>query len=207
MYPDNNQPVNSYDYLNQIAPQPTRSKFDLFNQKPSMKILLGLGVAFIVVMILSIIIGLTTGSGNKIEHLAAKLTSTQSVAASATDNIKDSQLRKMNSDLKLYLTNTIRDATPIFAKSDIKMGSLDKKVVELESNAKMLGTLEDARLNAVYDRAYAREMATQLDTVITLMRQIYGSTNDASLKAFLNSSYKSLEPTQKQFEDFNELNG
>jgi len=206
MYPDDNQlPVSPTDYLNQIAPQPTRSKFDLLHQKPSRLALIGLGVAFVIVVILSVVVGLMTGSSN-VEHLAAKLNSTQSIAVSATDNLKDTQLRKLNSDLKLFLTNTIRDATPIFAKSDVKMDSLSASVTKAESNTTTLATLEDARLNAVYDMKYARVMAYQLDTVIALMQQIYKSTGNENLKSFLISAYKSLEPTQKQFADFNAAN-
>lgn len=206
MYPnDNQQPVSPSDYLNQIAPQSTRSKFDLLHQKPSRLVLIGLGIAFVIVIILSVVVGLMTGSSNE-EHLAAKLNSTQSIALSATDNIKDTQLRKLNSDLKLFLTNTIRDATPIFAKSGVKMDSLSASVKKAESNTATLATLEDARLNAVYDMKYARVMAYQLDTVITLMQQIYKSTGNENLKSFLISAYKSLEPTQKQFADFNAAN-
>ena len=206
MYPNDNQPpVSPTDYLNQIAPQTTRSKFDLLHQKPSRLVLIGLGAACIIVIILSIVVGLMTGSSN-VEHLAAKLNSTQSIAVSATDNLKDTQLRKLNSDLKLFLTNTIRDATPIFAKSGVKMDSLSASVTKAESNTTTLATLEDARLNAVYDMKYARVMAYQLDTVITLMQQIYKSTGNENLKSFLISAYKSLEPTQKQFADFNAAN-
>ena len=206
MYPNDNQPpVSPTDYLNQIAPQTTRSKFDLLHQKPSRLVLIGLGAACIIVIILSIVVGLMTGSSN-VEHLAAKLNSTQSIALSATNNLKDTQLRKLNSDLKLFLTNTIRDATPIFAKSGVKMDSLSASVTKAESNTTTLATLEDARLNAVYDMKYARVMAYQLDTVITLMQQIYKSTGNENLKSFLISAYKSLEPTQKQFADFNAAN-
>jgi hypothetical protein len=206
MNPNNDQPTNSIDYLNQIAPQTTRSKFDLLHQKPSRLALMGLGVLFVFVMILSVVVGMMTGNGSNLEHLAAKLNNTQSVVNSATGKIKDPQLRALSSSLDLYLTNTIRDATPIFAANDVKIGSISKSVATAESDAGMLTTLEDARLNAIYDRTYAREMAYQLDTVITLMRQIYNSTGNAKLKNFLNSAYKTLEPTQKQFADFNAAN-
>jgi hypothetical protein len=68
----------------------------------------------------------------------------------------------------------------------------------------MTTDLDNARLNAVYDRTYSREMAYKLATVLTLMQQIYESTNNKSLKNFLVNAYKNLEPTQKNFTDFNE---
>lgn len=204
MYPNDNQTTPSMDYLNQIAPQPV-NKFDFLKQGRN-KALVILGAAFIFVMILSVIVMLTTGGGSKLEHLAARLNSTQSTAISATNNLKDSQLRKLNSDLKLFLTNTIREGAPIFAKNGVKTDKLSSSVTKSESNTKLLETLEDARLNAIYDRTYAREMAYQLDKVITLMRDIYKNTGNSSLKEFLSSAYKSLEPTQKEFADFNSAN-
>jgi hypothetical protein len=201
MYPDNNQNVSPSDYLNQIAPQQQRNKFDLLSQKPSHVVLMALGLVSVIILIASII-GLMSGNGNDIEHLAARLTSTQSTAASATENIKSPQLRALNSSLQLYLTNTIRDATPIFVRNGVKMDSLSNSVKSAESNTKMLAVLEDARLNAIYDRTYAREMAYQLDTLITLMRKVYNNTSSKSLKNFLSTAYKSLEPTQKQFADY-----
>jgi len=39
------------------------------------------------------------------------------------------------------------------------------------------------------------------------MRQVNNSTNNQSLKAFLDSAYTNLEPTQKQFAQFNAANG
>ena len=72
-----------------------------------------------------------------------------------------------------------------------------------ESNEKILAKLEDARLNAIYDRSYARELSYQLETTMSLMRQIYNKTKNKDLKTFLEESYNNLEPIQKQFSDFN----
>jgi hypothetical protein len=46
-------------------------------------------------------------------------------------------------------------------------------------------------------------MAHQLDITLILMQKIFNSTSDSSLKSFLSTAYKNLQPTQKQFEDFN----
>lgn len=206
MYPNNNQPISPSDYLNEIASQTTQTKFGMPKQKPSRLAIVGLGIAFVIVIIMSIIIGLVSGNGNNLERLAARLSSTEATVSSVTVNIKSTKLRALNSSLGLYLTNTIRDAAPIFEANGIKTKSLNSKIVSAESNSKMLTVLEDARLNAIYDRTYAREMAYQLDTVITLMRQIYDSTSNAKLKNFLSSAYQSLQPTQKEFADFNAAN-
>ncbi|HUC96426.1 MAG TPA: hypothetical protein VMR16_02045, partial [Candidatus Saccharimonadales bacterium] len=157
----------------------------------------------IIVTILGILASLASNNIGDTQRLAARLLATQDIANSAIPNIKSSQLRGMNSSLDIFLTNTIRDATPILAKNNININKLNKNVTAAESDANTLATLNDARLNAIYDRIYAGEMAHQLDITIILMQQIYKNTGDSSLKNFLSNAYQSLQPTQKQFADFN----
>ena len=64
--------------------------------------------------------------------------------------------------------------------------------------------LEDARLNAVFDRTYAREMEYQLATLLALMERVYSSTSSSSLKEYLEESYDNLEPLHEQFAAFDE---
>lgn len=204
MNPNDNQSTNSVDYLNQIAPQPSK-KIDLFRKKPIM--IGGIAIGVLVVFVLFGAISSVLSSGTtSLKTLAARLDSTESTVSLAANNLKSTKLRALNSNLKIYLTNTIRDLTPILAAKNIEFKNIDKQILAGESNTKMLATLEDARLNAIYDRIYANEMATQLDKVVLLMRQINGSTNDKDLKDFLNSAYKNLEPTQKQFSEYNAAN-
>ncbi|MEI7539367.1 MAG: hypothetical protein WCJ36_01175 [Candidatus Saccharibacteria bacterium] len=200
MYPNSNQPTPPLDYLNQIAPKSPPKVNNLF-KKP---IILGAALGFAI--LLTIISTIASSQPKSTELLAARLTTIASTADSATTNIKSTQLRAFNSNLKLYLTNAVRDITPILAKDGIDITKLDKKVTTAESNADLLATLEDARLNAVYDRTYAREMAYKLDTVITLMRQINSSTGNKDLKSYLNDAIANLTPIQKQFADFNAAN-
>lgn len=204
MYPDNNQQTDSSSYLDQIAP-PSAGKSSVFSQKPVLIGAICLGV-IILITIISIVSSILSSNIGPTERLAARLMSTKSTVSSSVKNLKSTKLRALNSTLGVYLTNTIRDATPILASDGIQIGELGKKVTAAESNEKLLATLEDARLNAIFDRTYAREIAYQLDTTLTLMRQIYKSTGNKELKNFLDSAYKSLEPTQKQFADYNAAN-
>lgn len=205
MYPNDNPPPLPEDYLNQIAPKPQK-RLGYFSKKPIVVGAIALGVIILIFVIVLISSGISNSIGST-ERLAARLVSTKTTVDSATVNIKSTKLRALNSSLGIYLTNTIRDATPILAKKNIKIEKLDKNVALAESNAKMLETLEDARLNAIYDRIYASEMANQLDTILILMREIYKSSNGEELKSFLDNAYKTLEPTQKEFADFNAANG
>ncbi len=209
MDPNQQQPVQpqqpiSIDYLNQIAPQAPKRKLPLTRMQ---LIIFGvLGVALIVVMILVIIVGLTS-SKNPTQQLAARLQNTQVIVNDAKTKLKSSALRALNSNLDIYLAETNRGIAAPLLKDKIDVTKLDKSIVASESGADVTTRLEDARLNAIYDRTYAREIAYRLETLVTLMRQIYSSTNNKDLKAFLETAYKNLEPTQKAFEDFNAANG
>jgi hypothetical protein len=50
-------------------------------------------------------------------------------------------------------------------------------------------------------------MAYRLATILTLMKKIEGSSSNKALRTFLVSATANLEPTQKQFADFNETTG
>ncbi len=202
MYP-NEQPQNySIDYLNQIAPQAPKKQFD-----PKIRLIaIILGVATIVTILLVIVTGLTGGSKNDLQQLAARLTTTEKLATDAQKNLKSSELRSLNGSLTILLTNTNRDITEPLELSGVTISKLDKSIVTQEDGSKMTAALEDARLNATYDRTYAREMSYQLETIVLQMKELYASTSSQSLKTFLDTSYKNIQPIQKQFSELNAAN-
>ncbi|MDB5161951.1 MAG: hypothetical protein JWM52_459 [Candidatus Saccharibacteria bacterium] len=196
---------SSPDYLNQIAPQ--APKKDLFKIGPKL-ILLVIGVLILLVAIMSFAFNTANTAKKKpLETLSARLTTTETIATAAQSNLKSSELRSLNSNLKIYLTNTNRDVAAPLLAAGVDVKKLSKTITTAEAPDAINARLEDARLNAIYDRTYAREMAYQLDTLITLMKQIYKSTSSTKLKEFLQATFDSLEPTQKSFEDFNAANG
>ncbi|MFZ2125477.1 MAG: hypothetical protein WA087_02725 [Candidatus Saccharimonadales bacterium] len=199
MYPETPTNPTPTDYLNQIAPQAQKPS-SLFSSKP---IMLG-GIAVIILLIIVIVLGSMNSGIKPTQQLAARLITTADTVDYATDNIKSSALRELNSKLKLFLTETIRDINPILAKDGVKISSLDKKILALESNTNMLARLEDARLNVDFDNTYAREMSYQLDITLLLMKKIYTSTSSKSLKSFLEDAYTNrLAPIQQDFSKFN----
>lgn len=196
------QPNLSVDYLNQIAPQAPKRKIPL--SKTQLIIFGVLGVLFIVVMILVAVVG---GGGTKpLQQLAARLQSTETIVTDAASKIKSSQMRALNSNLKIYLTNTNRDIAAPLAAVGVDVGKLDEDVMTKEAGTDVTDRLENARLNATYDRTYAGEIAHRLETIVILMRQIQTSTSNQSLKTFLTDALTNLEPTQKDFADFNAAN-
>lgn len=201
--PTNPSPL---DYLNQIAP-PTPKK-PLFRLSGLSLILAIVGLLVVIVSVLALVLNIVGNSQRQpLEQLAARLATTETIVNDAQKNLKNSELRSLNSNLKIFLTNTNRDIAEPLLKSGVNINKMDKNTVAKESGDAIAERLEDARLNAVFDRTYAREMAYQLETIITLMKQIYGSTGSSSLKEFLNTTYSNLEPTQKSFAEFNAANG
>lgn len=202
MNPQNGQ--TSLDYLNQIAPQAPKKPLFTLNLRT---VLLGALIAVVLIIIIaSIGGGLSRSRTEPWERLSARLTATAEVVDSSSDKIKNSQLRSLNSDLKLYITNTQRDlATPLKAL-DINSEKLSKSIVASESSTEMAGRLEDGRLNAKYDSTYAREMRYQLATILALLQQLYGSNVSAQTKATLEAWYDNLLPTYTAISEFSASN-
>lgn len=76
-----------------------------------------------------------------------------------------------------------------------------------ETSQETTEKLEEARLNGVFDRVYAREMSYRLTTIMIQLDTLHKTTDDAALKEYLESTYKNLEPLQKQFEEYNTATG
>jgi hypothetical protein len=193
------QPQYSIDYLNQIAPAPQKKPIGsrLF------VVLIGGGV------ILTLIVGalsLLSGGGGPTKDMqtfAARVQTLEKITASAQKNIKSNDLRSTNSNLNIFLTNTDHGMVDPLTKNGISLTKLDKTITTAESGSALSAKLEDARLNAVFDRTYSREMSYQLAALRVLMTSIYKSSGSKSMKSFLQTTDDSLVPIKKQFDTFN----
>lgn len=200
MYPDPNTQA-PIDYLNQIAPQPKRPGVD----KRAV-----VAVVAIIVTVLAIVIGFlifisnsAAGPKTSMVTLAARMQAMQEVSDKAQKNIKSSQLRSVNSNLKILLTNANRDIAAPLAIEKIDVTKLDKTAVAKEKADKITATLEDARLNATFDDTYAREMGFKLATIAVLMQQISEQSKSKSMQEFLLETDENLQPIKQQLESFN----
>ena len=205
MYPDQNQNQQQYsvDYLNEIASKP---------QKPGMSsklflIIVGGGLLVAIVVGILALSGGGGGPKEQMQTLAARLQTLQTVSSDSQKTIRSGDLRSTNSNLAIFLANANRDIVTPLAANSIDIKKLDKELLAKESGEELKKTLEDARLNAIFDRTYAREMAFQLDTVAALMQEIYANTKSKSLKEFLLNTDKNLQPIKKQLTEFNAANG
>lgn len=202
MQPDQNQyPI---DYLNQIAPQQKKPGLST-----KMMILIGGGVGLLLIIAGFMIFssGSSAGPTQKMQRLAARMTTLHDIASKSQKEIKSGTLRNTNSNLAIFLTNANRDIEDPLSKNGVDIKKIDKSIEEAESGDELRATLEDARLNAVFDRTYAREMAYQLETVQALISDIYNKTGSKSLKEFLKATDSNLQPIVDQLAEFNAANG
>jgi hypothetical protein len=193
-------PQYSIDYLNQIAPAP--QKKGLMNNRLLVAIA---GGGIILVLLVGVLSLLGGGSGptKNMQTFAARVQMLEKVVSSAQKNIKSNDLRATNSNLGIFLANTDQGMTDPLAKNGVTVTKLDKTITDAESGTDLAAKLEDARLNAVFDRTYSREMSYQLTALETLMKSIYGETKSKSMKSFLQTTDNSLVPIKKQFDTFN----
>lgn len=202
MNPNNGQaPI---DYLNQIATDiPTRRGFSW-----NLRTIIMAGIAAV---ILIIIIAVTAGAISSAQQkpwlqFAVKMNATATIVNSASSEIKNSQLRSLNSEVKLYLTNTQRDFTAPLQKRGINITKLPADALKVEAASGMTGRLENGRLNAKYDSTYAREMGYQLATMLSLLQRMYAAGGSAETKQTLTTAYDNLKPLYDGISKFSASN-
>lgn len=197
----NQQPQFSSDYLNQIAAPAqvkTLNPFILWG-------LIGGALLLAVIVVLAVTSANSGPSSSSLASVAAKLDNLKTVSEDAQDNIQSSELRTLNSSLTLSLTNTNRDLAKPLKAQDISLK--DKKDTTITAVAKdfesLSKRLEDARLNAVFDRTYAREMTYALKTLHGDMVALYKKSRSTELKTTLDTADSNLKPLLEGFESFN----
>lgn len=199
--PPGQQPQFSSDYLNQIAaPAPVKTLNPL--------VLWGL-IGGLLVLAVVVVLGISSASSgpspSSLASIAANFDNLKRLSEDAQDNIQSSELRTLNSSLTLSLTNTNRDLTEPLAAQNISLK--DKKNPTVAGVTKeyeeLASRLEDARLNAVFDRTYAREMTYVIKTLRSDMAILYKKSRSSDLKTALETADKNLVPIVEGFGSFN----
>ena len=203
MQPNNQQlpPVHDPSYLDTIAVKPhakTMNPFILWG-------LIGGGLLLAVLAILAIASAGGPSNKEKLTTFAARMSSLQAISEDVQEDIQSSELRTLNSNLTLVLANANRDLAPLL--SDQKISLKEKKNEQVKAVAadttELTDRLEDARLNAVFDRTYAREIKYYLTSLRSEMRELYGASKSTSLKEVLASTDKNIKPLRGDFSSFN----
>jgi hypothetical protein len=194
------QPLSS-DYLNQIAtPQPkkTLNPFVLWG-------LIGGVLLLVVVVILAVSSAGQGSTSGSLTAVATKLSKLQKLSEKAQSNIQSSDLRSLNGSLTLVLTSANHDIAGPLKTNKISITNAKNPTVKKVNDyfASLDARLEDARLNAVYDRTYARELSYALKTLESDISILRTSTHSRSLKAVLATTNNNLTPIAQSLQDFN----
>ncbi|MBH1980882.1 hypothetical protein I8H89_05180 [Candidatus Saccharibacteria bacterium] len=185
----------SIDYLDQMAApakQPLEKKF----------IFVGIGAVAALLVAAFLIFGTqkTTSTVNEVK-LYTTLIDVENSTNKSSKLIKNSKLTAINSNMRTTLVNAARDMetpltnmgqNPTSLKSAAKTGTYHDK--------KLVTTLEDARLNGVYDRIYANEMNTKMKLIITYMDSIKKNNTRKSMQEFITKNEPSFQTIQKSIE-------
>lgn len=143
-------------------------------------------------------------------QLQLRLVTLQEVAEDQHKELSSSDIRETNSSYRLFLADAIQDIEEPMGNLGIedpgKAASKDKQATESAYGEELTAKFEDARLNAVLDRTYARDMAYELSVVRSMMQTLHSKTRSTSTKEFLESSDASLTPIAERFSEFSDDN-
>ena len=122
--------------------------------------------------------------------------------------VKNSDIRNMTASLKSVLTELIKNSeTIMLSQYGIDTSDFDEDedpvpVEEHEKIQKVVDTLEDARLNAMLDRVYLREVTLQIAYLRAYQSEIIARTKDDVIKDYTTKAKANLDNMYDQFSSF-----
>lgn len=197
------QPEYGIDYLNQIsAPQQVKKP------NPLLLMIVALGGLLAIMAFGFIIFNSGPKTVDKVASLNIRLGSLQQLATTAQRSLRDNDLRSINAEFLLYLSNTLRDIKEPVQKLGASSEGVTKPLASKEAAyvSALQSEFEEAKLNVMFDRAYAREMAYQINVVRSQMSTVYKNTSSTTLKQALETSDASLAQSNKRFTGFSGVN-
>lgn len=190
------QPNEQYapDYLDQIAVGPQK-------RGPSNMMFFGLIIGGILLAVMVLVLAMASGGGSQkdFDRLMLRLQNTQTITEEAQDKLSNSQLRSSNAQLTTLLIQAQRDITQIQTPSYVDDKELPEDLASSENTTDLNAKLEDAQLNGVYDRTYAREMSYLLQSTAILMSSVHEASNNTQLRETLDTRHADLTAIEEQF--------
>lgn len=194
------------DYLGGIAPRSDVDSIAIGGKRFSKKVFL-IAVGATVALLLTTMLLLLTPSARTpntltTSSLYANMIDTADITKTAGRNIKNSQLRGINSSLSVLLTGSIKQMEAPLEKTgvDYKKLSTEAKKPPLKDE-KLRAKLEDARLLGTYDRVYANEMQLRVNMMLIAMKSIEKQSSSPSVKEFIGKTAPEYEQAKKTIED------
>lgn len=189
------------DYLDQIAP---KSRGASLMGGHFTWIIIGLAILFMFAVSL---LTLTAGNSNTATAQSAylRVENISPINDKYRRYLKSNQLVAANANLRIFFSNAQRDLAGPLNQNGVDLTKINKEAKAKETSAanELSEKLEDARLNAILDRTYAREMAYQTQ----LLLEQYNKMTKNQSKAIADNAKKTipyLEPLQKSLAEFDE---
>lgn len=195
----------SIDYLNQIsAPPPAH--------KPVGKIVY-IMAGVILFFTIIVVIGLATSSSGssksiteKTTELYMRLETLRDVSKEQQDSLRSNKLRGYNSSLTLFLSNSMSSLEPVLSAGGTDAKKLtSSKTYKADQEAlttELTDKFQEAALNVRLDRAYAIEMAYQIDVVQSLITAIQKKNKTSKMQEFVDNNVANLTAISKEFQQF-----
>lgn len=197
------QPNQGYsiDYLDQISPPVKTSR--VASPKFFFGIIAGL-VALLLVVGGLMLLSNRASPMDKSTDMLLRMQTLEKVARIQHGHLRDGQLRATNSSYLLFLANAIRDIKEPLQTAGVTTSQLPKDQRDLEKSIENeLNTqFDEARLNVILDRTYAREMNYQLEILHGMMISVYNSTDNPVLTEYLETTENNLGQVSDGFSAF-----
>ena len=211
--------MDRQEYLNQISAPSTQAKSSGGSLLSSKYLIWGL-VGMAVLTVIIIVVGMIMSAGKKdplkdtLNKLDMRIDYVSAAIGTYQGYVKSSNLRSTSSSFNTILSNTKRDLSEYIAatykpsKDDKQTPQVSKIVTnEIEVAKQSLNdALLDARVNGILDRVYAHKMIYELSMIMTDEETIMKLAKNEELQALITTSYQSLEPIYKNFDEFSEAN-
>lgn len=183
-------------YRDEMPPVPEKKKIQLFSLTPKTLMFVGIGVG---VVILGILLLVWSNSGNispQLQRLSARLDTMQTIASDSDRSIRNNDLRRLNSDLRILTTGSIvKLREPMTAAG---MGSVSGDIRAAEADTATIERLETAKTGGDFDGVYARIVEQKINTITVLMMEIYDNTRNANLREALSETYTDFATVREQ---------
>ena len=207
--------MNNKEYLEQISSQtrPTKAPGALFGlslNAKTIKILIGLAIAALVIIIIGSILSASGPKNTEQDYLSQIYLRTDNLTKSIekyNKYVKSSELRSMGNSLSAVLTETNYNVTTYLREVlEVKSpGQPEKEKIVTDETAhaeELDKALEDGRLSGTMDRVYAREFAYEIGMLSALESEAIARTKNDTLKNELTTSSNNLGTLYDQFNNF-----
>lgn len=186
-------------YRDEMPPVPEKKKVKLIEFNSRTLLFIGIGVGVVILGILLLIWANSGGVNTQLQHLSARLDTMQTIANESDRSIRNPDLRKFNSDLRLLTTgniNKLRDPMAAVGMTQVSDG-----VRAQEADTATIERLERAKSGGDFDIVYARVTEQKIDTIIALIREIYDESGNNNLREALSESYADFATLKQELDE------